>query len=409
MADKTKSVLVVCIDRDDDFGKKARVQGPIVGKKANLNAAAKLATIDPEDSDSNCVFAAVRKYQEAKKLYANVEVATFTGAGKFGLESDKKINEQLDLVLEKFPADAFILVTDGAEDDQVMPILQSRAPIISKETLIIKQAKEIESAYYTIKEALKDPFLQKVVFGIPGIILLIIIAMPTIGPQVVLGGIGGFLIIYGFGIFDWIARIVKTIMKSITTQRSSFPFYIATLFVFGFGIISSYTSFSSNQDADIVKKGVDAAMQLIFFTFIAAELFILGKTIDLVHLKRAYKIHNYFLSGISLILIWFILDSGKNVIIEKADLTSFLITISTSFAVFLISFKISQMFDVRKRITKLLIGLSVYNKKGEWVGKVENITKDKQSIEYLLIKNKEKAKANKKEFLLKEGRVQLTS
>ena len=144
MAEKTKSVLVVCVDRDDDFGRKAGIEGPIIGKKANLNAAAKLALADPEDSDSNTVFAAVKKMQEAKKLYANVEVVTLTGAGKFGLESDKRINEQLDSVMEKFPADAFILVTDGAEDDQVLPILQSRAPVISKETLIIKQAKEIE-------------------------------------------------------------------------------------------------------------------------------------------------------------------------------------------------------------------------------------------------------------------------
>jgi len=409
MPDKTKSVLIVCVDRDDDFGKKAKVQGPIVGRKANLNAAAKLALADPEDSDSNCTFAAVRKMQEAKKLYANVEVATLTGAGKFGLESDKRINEQLDSVLEKFPADAFILVTDGAEDDQVMPILQSRAPIVSKETLIIKQAKEIESAYYTIKEALRDPFLQKIVFGIPGIIILILIAMPTIGPQVVLGSIGGFFLIYGFGVFDWIAKIARTIMKSISTQRSSFPFYIATIFVFGFGIMSSYSSFYSNPQADVVMSAVEAIVQLIFFTFIAAELFILGKTIDLVHLKRAYRIHNYFLTGVSILLIWFILDSGKSVVVGKTDLNSFLTTILASFAAFLITFKVSQIFDVRKRITKLLIGLPVYNKKGVWVGKVEGIAKDKQSIEYSLIKSKEKAKAGKKEFFLKEGRVLLSS
>ena len=51
------------------------------------------------------------------------------------LVTDKRINEQLDYVLDSFHADAFILVTDGAEDDQVIPILQSRAPIISKEII----------------------------------------------------------------------------------------------------------------------------------------------------------------------------------------------------------------------------------------------------------------------------------
>ncbi|MDO8647536.1 MAG: DUF373 family protein [Candidatus Diapherotrites archaeon] len=409
MADKTKSVLVVAVDRDDDFGRKAKISGPILGRKANLNAAAKLALEDPEDSDSNCTFAAVKKFQEAKKLYANVEVVTLTGVGKFGLESDKRINEQLDNVLEKFPADAFILVTDGAEDDQVIPILQSRAPIISKETVIVKQAKEIESTYYAIKEALKDPFLQKVVFGIPGILLLTIMILPTIGTQLVLGGFGVFMLIYGFGIFDWVAGIVRTITKSISTQRSSFPFYIATVFVFGFGIISSYTSFYANPAIDVISAGIEAVVQLVFFTFIASELFILGKTIDLIHFKRAYRIRNYFLSGIAIVLIWYILDSGRNVIVQKTDLYSFLIAIAISFAAFALSFKVSEAFDVRKKITKLLIGLPVYSKKGEWVGKVEDISKDKQSIEYSLIKGKEKARAKRTEFILKEGRILLSN
>lgn len=408
MAEKTRSVLVVAIDRDNDFGRKAKVEGPIVGRKANLNAAAKLALADPEDSDSNCTFAAVKKFEEAKKLFANAEVATLTGVGKFGLESDKRINEQLDEVLEKFPADAFILVTDGAEDDQVLPILQSRAPVISKETVIVKQAKEIEGTYYAVKEALRDPFLQKVVFGIPGLILLILIAMPSIGAQLVFGAIGAFLLVYGLGIVDRIGKIVRTITKSISTQRSSFPFYIATVFVFGFGIISSYTAFNDTP-GELAAKGIEAAVQLIFFTFVAAELFFLGKTIDLIHFKRAYRIRNYFLSGIAIILIWFILDSGRNVIVANSDLNSFLLTIIASFAVFLMSFRISEVFDIRKRVTKLLIGMPVYNRKGEWVGRVENISKDRQSIEYNLLKGKEKQKASLKEFALKQGKIVLSS
>ena len=98
MAEKTKSVLVVCVDRDDDFGRKAGIEGPIIGKKANLNAAAKLALADPEDSDSNTVFAAVKKMQEAKKLYANVEVVTLTGAGKFEIDLVNLFNKKRPLI-----------------------------------------------------------------------------------------------------------------------------------------------------------------------------------------------------------------------------------------------------------------------------------------------------------------------
>jgi putative membrane protein len=41
--------LVLAIDRDDDFGKKAGVRGPIIGKGKCIDAALKLSLADPED------------------------------------------------------------------------------------------------------------------------------------------------------------------------------------------------------------------------------------------------------------------------------------------------------------------------------------------------------------------------
>lgn len=404
-----KSVLVVCIDRDGDFERKAGIVGPIVGKKDNINAAAKLAVIDPEDSDSNTVFAAVQKFEEVKKLYPAAEVATLVGKSKFGLESDKKINEQLDSVMEKFPADGIVLVTDGAEDDSVIPILQSRAKIISKKTVIIKQAREVEGTYYAIKEALKDPFLAKVAFGVPGIILLILIAVPSLGLQIVLGAIGAFLIVYGFGIWDKAIGGIQTIAKSINTQRSSFPFYIATLFVFAFGIANSYLIFVQSN-LDEISAGIEAAMALIFLTIVSAELYMLGKSIDMVHLKKAFYLRKYLLSGVSLLLLYFILDSAKRVFIGQADLFLFLITIASSFAIFLAVYKASNVMDVTKKITKLLVGVPVYNKQGRWIGKVSAVDSGKESIEYALLKgSKEALKAKKTEFQLKEGKIVLSA
>jgi hypothetical protein len=45
--------LVVCVDRDDDLGRKAKVEGPVVGRANVLEAAVRLATADPEDADTN--------------------------------------------------------------------------------------------------------------------------------------------------------------------------------------------------------------------------------------------------------------------------------------------------------------------------------------------------------------------
>jgi len=34
---EAKNILVISVDRDNDFGRKAGIEGPIIGKKANLN------------------------------------------------------------------------------------------------------------------------------------------------------------------------------------------------------------------------------------------------------------------------------------------------------------------------------------------------------------------------------------
>ncbi len=170
--------LILAIDRDDDFGRKAGVEGPVVGRDACVDAALKLSLADPEDSDANVVYAAVKLYDELKESgeFDGLEVALITGHPKVGVKSDMELARQLELVLERFPADGVITVTDGAEDEQIFPIITSKVPIISSHRVVVKQSEGIETTYYIIyrymKEILSDPEVAKVVLGIPGMILL---------------------------------------------------------------------------------------------------------------------------------------------------------------------------------------------------------------------------------------------
>ena len=403
---KGERILVVCVDRDDDLGRKAKVIGPIIGRKENLKAATKLALKDPGDTDVNCVFAAVKKFDEIAKKY-QAELVTLTGHGKFGFESDKKLNEQLDFVLGKFKADGFVLVTDGAEDDQIIPILQSRAKILSKETVIVKQAREVESTFYTIKEALKDPFLSRLVFGIPGIILLLLFLLPQSGWQVIMFVAGIYLLLKGFGIEERIISTLQEIINSISTQKTSFPFYIATLFIFGFGLISGYSTYLQTSQADIVLDALEVISPLLFFSVLAILIFYVGRAIDAIQLKKAYYLKNHFRSAVSAILIWFILDSGRLVFIGKADLNLFLITILSAFVVFYVAFKVSNILDIRKKVSRLLVDLPIYSPQGVWLGKVEQVNREKQFFEFK-DKGKKKRKVKLGQYYLKDGRIFLT-
>ena len=109
----------------------------------------------------------------------------------------------------RYRNDFFVLVSDGAEDESVIPLITGRVPMLSKQTITVKQAKEIESTYYVIKEALKDPFLARIVFGIPGIILLLYFFFGSYSFQLIAFVFGIYLLLKGFGLEEKILSNIE--------------------------------------------------------------------------------------------------------------------------------------------------------------------------------------------------------
>lgn len=165
--------LVICIDRDNDLGDKANVMVPLIGKEANIEAAVKLATADPEDSDTNTIFGGVKILDELLAKGVDAEIVTFAGDKNIGIISDQKIANQLDMILKKFPAESAIFVSDGAEDETLLPIVQSRIKIDSVKRVIVMQSANLESTYYIIKHAFNDPKISQTFFVPLGLASLI--------------------------------------------------------------------------------------------------------------------------------------------------------------------------------------------------------------------------------------------
>ncbi len=399
------NLLVVCVDRDNDLGKKTGTIGPVTGREANLKAATALALADPSEADANTMFAAVRKFDELQKSIKKVSIVTLTGYGKAGFKSDKIINEQLDAVVKRFKPEGFVLVTDGAEDDQVIPILQSRAKIVSKETVIIKQAQQIESAFFTIKEVLKDPFVARIVFGIPGILLLLYFALGMSSFQIIAFVFGVYLLIKGFGIEEPVLNMFSSVTESISVQRTSFPFYVGSLFILAFGGIAAYNKFSTMQITDLLIDAVAIAQTTYLFIVLGAIAVVIGRGIDAIHFRRAFLLRKYFLTAVSVILLWLILDAGTMVFLRIADLNSFLVTILLSFIILLITFRLSEVLDVREKITRLLVGLPVYSMEGTWLGEVATVDRRKNSIRFKESKTNKEVEVNKRNFVLRNGRI----
>jgi putative membrane protein len=176
-ATTANKLLVICIDRDDDLGRKTGIPTPVVGRDACIEAAQRLALEDPEDADSNSIFYAVKTYEDLVSKGYNAQVITVTGVENRGVQADEKVASQIKSVLKKFSANGAVIVSDGEDDEMVIPVIQNVIPVISVQRVVMQVSRTIEHSYAVFGKFLKlvmyNPKYSKFFLGVPGILLLI--------------------------------------------------------------------------------------------------------------------------------------------------------------------------------------------------------------------------------------------
>lgn len=381
--------LVLCIDRDDDLGRKVKIHGPIIGAEENIKAAEALALADPTDSDVNAIFSAVKV---AKDM--DYEVATVTGDKDVGVIADKKISDQIDFLISEMELEDIILVTDGAEDEQLIPIIESRLKISSVERVIVRQSKELEGAYFTLtnflNEILKEPENSRLMIGLPGIILFLFAIgiltdhLPTALASM-LGITGLYLIIKGFGVEERFFTMVSDFFKSLSPERISFLTYLASFMVLIIGIWQGWQGYTTVASDELLIKissfisgsaDVSGSADLIL---IAAAFALGGKMID-EYIEKDYLSIRRNLIILSLVILLkeiavssanFILSSGENIIemsiVVVLYILLFVVVIEVTKQIF--ANEISADLKLRKK----LLDLRVFNSSGKHIGNVSDI------------------------------------
>jgi len=176
-ATTANKLLVICIDRDDDLGRKTGIPTPVVGRDACIEAAQRLALEDPEDADSNSIFFAIKTYEDLVSKGYKAQVVTVTGVENRGVQADEKVASELKSVLKKFSANGAVIVSDGEDDEMVIPVIQNIIPIISVQRVVMQVSRTIEHSYAVFGKFLKlvmyNPKYSKFFLGVPGILLLI--------------------------------------------------------------------------------------------------------------------------------------------------------------------------------------------------------------------------------------------
>ena len=378
--------MVLCIDRDNDLYEKAKVSGPLIGRERNTEGAVALALADPEDPDSNAIFYAIKIYDKMRSEGNTVEIVTLTGDKGLGFKADKEISSQLDKIVTELNPTSCVLISDGASDEEMLPVIKSRLKVDSTKIIFIKQAKELEKTYFVLLEKLRDPYFAKIVLGIPAILILLLSLSSYLhlGWEPVGAIIGLYLLLRIFGVDEIVAGVMKEFRFSF--ERTSWIGYLGALAIFTIAVFVTYQT---------VQKGIAlglSAEKLVAFIlgstvpilFIGLMLLMSGKTIDAMIEKKKFRITKYILYSSIAALSTFVVVMGSRWVVNLSepyvDFGMFLIGIAVAMGCGYVATTFVDWYRKELLMELKIEGKEAVSEHGTYIGKIVGIDAKKDKL-----------------------------
>ena len=267
---KVVRTLVITVDRDNDLGVKAGIRGSVVGRRNVLTAALRLGIADPEESDTNAILGALHQHDllaENLEPKDEVEIVILTGDERVGIKSDRNIAQQFEDVISEFQPDRGILVTDGMEDESVLPILTSRLSIDHVEKIIVRQSKGIEGTYYYIVKAIEDPRWRARLL-VPLAVIMMILGLGMILPNggALIGAmpllLGIYLLFKGLGAEDRLERLMRDMRESADAAILSSLLWAVTGVAVLLAVVEGFSTYGEFQGSVPERVGSDITIAL---------------------------------------------------------------------------------------------------------------------------------------------------
>jgi putative membrane protein len=188
------TTLVLCVDRANDIGRKTGIATPVAGWEAVRSLVTEVGLADPEDSSVNCLLEALRVARSLRDEQEDTVVAVVSGAGDSIVGADRSVAAQLDSLVDEYDLDSVVVVIDSAQDERLLPVIESRLPVDSVDRVVVRQARDIESTYYLLKQFLADEELRTTVLVPLGVgLLLLPLLLVQFSPQIALAGLASLL------------------------------------------------------------------------------------------------------------------------------------------------------------------------------------------------------------------------
>ncbi|HLD63145.1 MAG TPA: DUF373 family protein [Candidatus Norongarragalinales archaeon] len=380
---EAKRLLVLCVDVDNDLGAKAKVKGPIVGRAENIKAANALGIADPEDSDVNTIYAAVKLYDELGKEAKSVFIATLSGDARGGYHAHSEIVRQLEKIIDSLAPDACVFVSDGASDEQMIPLINSRIKVNSVRTVTVKQTKQLESTYFAILEKIKDPQIARIVFGIPALVLLFFALSDFFGSKFIMGIIGVYLLVFkALGVEDKILALASEIRVSFENVSfifyfASVPFFIASLWMAFNRVFTLQYSGATLSTAKVIAW---FAKDLLLLLPVAVLLIIVGEVLQALSEKKNHMLPEYLIQTAGVLVFWLIFTNTADWVIGTLSFENFFYSLLLGVAAMYLVSYLAREFKHDLFSKMHLEGKGVYTELGSHVGVIVGINKRNETF-----------------------------
>jgi len=218
------STLVVCLYRGEELSGGE----PLVGSDAVERLVTTAGIEDPENSRVNCLLETLRV---ARELDDDAVVAVLSGGGD-AVTFNRGIAGQLDRLVEQFDPDSAVVVVDSAEDERLVPIIESRVPVDAIDRVVVRQARDIESTYYLLKQFLADEELRKTVLVPLGLtliafpVLLALFESITVAVGAISSVVGLFLLYKGLNIDALLSALSTGTKEALYSGQVSLVTYV---------------------------------------------------------------------------------------------------------------------------------------------------------------------------------------
>lgn len=247
------TTLVVCLDRTDDVGRKTGLRSPIVGWEAVRALVTDIGLADPEDSGVNSLLESLRVAQDLRDGDEEAVVAVVSGDRESMVSADRAVARQLDDLIDEYDPDSAVVVIDSAEDERLVPIVESRVRVDSVDRVVVRQARDIESTYYLLKQFLADEELRQTILVPVGLTLLVFPMLATVvgpaeGAAAITTVIGLFLLYKGFSVDEIMTGVAHQVRESLYSGQVSVVTYVVAAGLTLVGLFAGALGISSLED-----------------------------------------------------------------------------------------------------------------------------------------------------------------